>query len=394
MIKNILFLEHCVDNTIGGSHYCLLEICRSLDKNIYFPIVAFYQPNDLIDEFKKSGAKVIILKPHSAFIAPDYFPVPFKRIISKPINLFKMLFFRTLYCVSILREYNIDLLHLNNTFTTDHDAILACKLKRVPVVAHVRGIEPNIGRLSIKFSALLEAIISISNAVRINLLNNNVPQSKIKLIYDGISVERMLTSISDKDPRDEYDIPNDAIVVGIIGNVKEWKGQKVVVDAIIDLYEQDRDINVYCFIVGASVDKDYLSLLVTSLDKAGLQDKVVFTGYKKNVADYLNSFDIFIHASIEPEPFGIVILEAMSLRKPVIVSNIGAPKEIIEEDVSGISFKSGDSRSLSKAINALIDDNEKRKKMGERGYIRLESSFTSDMNAKSIMSLYKSILSR
>ncbi|MET0043474.1 MAG: glycosyltransferase, partial [Candidatus Thiodiazotropha sp. 6PLUC3] len=77
---------------------------------------------------------------------------------------------------------------------------------------------------------------------------------------------------------------------------------------------------------------------------------------QKNVPDHVNSFDIFVHTSVEPEPFGIVIIEALALKKAVIVSNIGAPQEIIVDGESGLLFDIESVEDLAAKLDSLIRD--------------------------------------
>jgi len=390
MKKTVLFLEHCIDDTVGGSHYCLLEICRAIDTSEYKVLVAFYQKNDLLQSFLDAGAEVIILKPNTPFLLPDFVPHVINKLIRMPINFIKTLVIRPVYWWSILKKYNVSILHLNNTFTTDHDAIVGALLSNTECVAHVRGIQPVIDKMSRKFSKKLSAIISISNAVTDNLLKNKIPDNKINLIFDGISSDRIVNSVSESDIKKQYKLSDTSKIIGIIGNVKVWKGQEVVVDAMLQLATTQPDL--HCFIVGSISDNDYYDRLKNKLSGTEAESKVHFVGYQNNVADFLNVFDIFIHASVEPEPFGIVILEAMALSKPVIVSNIGAPKEIILDKISGLLFESGDASSLFNAIQYLMQDEQVRSSMGEQGRKRLHDNFTSQINIDKISKLYNKVL--
>lgn len=100
-----------------------------------------------------------------------------------------------------------------------------------------------------------------------------------------------------------------------------------------------------------------------------LSDSVIFAGEKNKseVVDYLKSADIFVHPSIHPEGRSLSVLEAMSCRLPVIVSNVGGLKEIVTGNINGILVKKEDSLALSQAIEKLINDGELRNKMGSEG---------------------------
>ncbi|MET0067934.1 MAG: glycosyltransferase family 4 protein [Candidatus Thiodiazotropha sp.] len=388
----IVFLEHCTDNTVGGSHYCLLEICRTLDKTRYDATIVFYQKNDLYDEFVATGHKVRIEQAFEPVAISQSVPGIIRKVMRPPMNYLKMLVWRAFKWRALLKQEGADVLHLNNTFSTDHDAIIAAKMLGVKVVSHVRGIEKHLSRMALIMSRRIDRVIAISNAVKNNLLNKGVAVDNMRLVYDGINEQRIVSGVQSGYLHNTYDLDGQRVVFGLVGNIKAWKGQRVLVEAVHLLKQKYNDF--YCFFVGAVADPQYQAELETYVSQHGLDQHVIFTGYQKNIPDIVNSFDIFVHASIEPEPFGIVILEAMALRKPVIVSNIGAPQEIIVDKVSGRLFDITNPQDLADRLFELIEDAAGRKAMGEAGYQRFIEHFTIDRNVAGITDVYDEILDK
>ena len=386
----IVFLEHCIDNTVGGSHYCLLEICRALDKERYDATLIFYQENDLIPEFKQTGFKVRIERPFKSARFGRALPALVGKLIRFPVNYYRMIVTRMNVWRKILKQENADILHLNNTFSTDHDALIAAKSLGIPVVAHIRGIEVKISKLSVFLSRFIEKIIVISNAVKQNLLDKGISDRNMRWIYDGIREERITEGVKERYLFSQYHLKPDHIVFGVVGNIKAWKGQRLLVEAA-SLLKQRHD-RFYCFLVGDISEKAYHDEILGLVEANGLQEHVILTGYQKNVADFVNSFDIFVHTSVKPEPFGIVILEALALRKPVIVSNIGAPKEIIENGESGLLFDIKSPEDLMEKLDFLIQDAGKREHLGSQGYLRFKNNFTIKKNVDAIYGVYQDIL--
>lgn len=392
MSTNVLFLEHCIDHTVGGSHYCLLEICRQLNGTDYRCIVVFYQENDLVSEFKEAGADVVSMAPPGAWRNRNSIGRSLLVKVLQGLALrIEMLLFRPFKWARLIRKHKVDILHLNNRFSDDRDFVAAGRMLGKPVVSHVRGLQTHLSAPSIKVGNNLDAIITISNAVRDRIRELGVRNQRIHLIYDGISPDRMAQQTSSTNVRQEHDIPDSAIVIGSVGNVKEWKGQKVLVDAFCQVAKDFDD--VYCFVVGAIADDSYYEEILEIASKAGVRNRVVFTGYQKRVGDYLRSFDLFVHCSVEPEPFGIVILEAMSLEIPVIATSIGAPQEIVENGESGVLFDPSQASDLADAIRSVLSDRKRMSEMGRRGRSRFLQKFTSEINATKIMAVYESVLS-
>jgi glycosyltransferase involved in cell wall biosynthesis len=386
----IVYLEHCIDHTIGGSHYCLLEICRALDKQRFDATVVFYEENDLVAEFRNTGATVRIERPFEVSTFGKSLPPLPRRIVRLSQNYFNMLATRVFKWRKILKQENADILHLNNSFSTDQDALIAAKSLNIPVVSHVRGIQPNIHKFALFFGKSLNRIISISDAVRQNLLNQGVDENNITLVYDGIAEKRVTDGVKTDYIHEQYNLENDYKIFGVVGNIKPWKGQILLVQAI-SILKQKYD-KFLCFLVGDIADKAYLAEIEKTIQEYDLQNHVIITGYKKNVADFVNSFDVFVHTSVEPEPFGIVIIEALALKKPVIVSNIGAPQEIIEDKKSGLLFKIDSVTDLAEKLDNLLSNDKQRQELGEAGYNRFRDNFTIEINVQGICNVYEEVL--
>jgi glycosyltransferase involved in cell wall biosynthesis len=290
----------------------------------------------------------------------------------------------------ILKQEDADILHLNNTFSTDHDALIAAKSLGIPVVSHVRGIEVKISSYALFLSRFIDKIVAISNAVKTNLLKQGVSDRSIRLIYDGIKEGRITDGVKQGYLLTKYNLQPGHTIFGVVGNIKPWKGQQLLVEAAAQLKQKYG--NFYCFLVGDITDTTYHDRILNLIEEYELEDHVIITGYQKRVADFVNSFDIFVHTSVEPEPFGIVIIEALALRKPVVVSNIGAPQEIIEDGKSGLLFDIESVPDLVDKLDALIKDEHRRKMLGEQGYHRFRDNFTIKTNVDAICDVYQEVL--
>ena len=217
--------------------------------------------------------------------------------------------------------------------------------------------------------------------------------SNLITIHNGISPDDLKINISPEKLRQKYGLDSSIRIFGIIGNIKPWKGQKTVVEAIYRLKQSFAESFV-CFFVGAAADesKHYEIELRELVKRYELHNNVIFTGYVKNPADFINLFQIVIHASILPEPFGRVLLEAMALKKAVIATNIGGPLEIIVHGESGLLVEPSDADSLKDSILFLLTDDAYRRKIGKSAYNRMRNYFSIEKNVKSTELIYESLL--
>ena len=126
--------------------------------------------------------------------------------------------------------------------------------------------------------------------------------------------------------------------------------------------------------------------------KYNLEKYVLFTGFRKDIYNIINSLDIIVHTSILPEPFGRVLLEGMILRKPVIATNQGGPLEIIEDGVSGLLVPPENPKLLSDKISFLVENKHISKTMGENARRRIEEKFSIERNVKEIEDVYLNLL--
>ena len=191
--------------------------------------------------------------------------------------------------------------------------------------------------------------------------------------------------------RKKYGIHEECPLVGIIGNIKKWKGQETLVRAW-PLIEKQYPAAV-CILIGdvSPADLNYKLHLDRLMSDLQIRDKIVLTGYTDDVGSHLAALDIAVHTSVAPEPFGRVLIEAMALRKPLIGAAEGAVPEIIEDGKTGLLFRPGNSKELAHCILELLDDPETAAQMADKGYTRLTQNFHIDTNIRKTQALYASV---
>jgi glycosyltransferase involved in cell wall biosynthesis len=184
---------------------------------------------------------------------------------------------------------------------------------------------------------------------------------------------------------------NKAPLVGIIGNIDRWKGQLVVLQAIMRVRESFPDIK--CLIVGPVCKgaEKYKTELDEFMVRNNLGKNIVFTGYRNDISDILQSIDVLIHASVSPEPFGRVILEGMAYAKPIVATNSGGTPEQIIDVETGMLVPMNDPKSMADAVLFYLDDMERAKAIGERGRQRLLEMFSIKRMVEETEKVYQEI---
>jgi glycosyltransferase involved in cell wall biosynthesis len=393
----ILYCESNSDGTVGGSHRCLLNVVESLDRSRFEPYAMFCQEHALMPSFRAVAR---------SFVLEDRAPVrwgagsrSFGRVVQWPVtlarrgvNAFKAMR-RVIEHVHFLWSQRIGLVHLNNSITRHHDMMAAAIIAGVPVVCHERGL-PSYSASDRRWARRLSLIIPMSNWIRDRMVEQGVSPQNIQVMYDGLDAEAITVSRSAEAVKAEWHVPSGQPVIGMIGNIRSWKGQETVVRALIDVVSRGHD--VVCLFVGASTpdDQSYVDHLNVLIRDAGIERNCRFTGYQTDVPSLVAAMDFVIHASIDPEPFGMVVLEAMGQRKAVIGSRAGGVTEMVVDGETGFMFLPGDAPALADHIVTLLEAPERAVQMGERAYHRVLTRFTLRQYMAELESTYDSILSR
>ena len=165
---------------------------------------------------------------------------------------------------------------------------------------------------------------------------------------------------------------NSIPTLGVFGRITPWKGQAVVLRALANVPETN------AIFVGAEEEADYANELRTLAARLGLTSRVRFLGFREDVAQLMQSVDCIVHASIAPEPFGMVIVEGMFARKPVIATSAGGAAEIVEDGKSGLLVRPNDPDELAAAIRRIFSDPAEAARMAKNGYERARELFSEE----------------
>ena len=230
---------------------------------------------------------------------------------------------------------------------------------------------------------LTDNITSISEATKLALIEyENIPASKIKVIYNGIAgLENFIESPDEL--RKDLCIPKGARILGTIARLDPIKNHKLLISAFDEINKKYPE--TILIIVGDGVMHQDLEKQVAALN---LDGKVVFTGYQSNPVDYLQLMDMFLLTSLS-EGTAITLLEAMSLSKACVVTDVGGNPEIIKHQVCGLVTANDNKEELVSAISLLLSDSELKDKFALEGKVRFENNFKVFNMRDSYMRIYQ-----
>jgi glycosyltransferase involved in cell wall biosynthesis len=165
--------------------------------------------------------------------------------------------------------------------------------------------------------------------------------------------------------------------IGLLATFARWKGHTTFLDAIAAL---PADLGVRAYVIGGAVyqtDGSQYSLdeLRAHAARAGIADRVVFTGFVPRADEALRALDIVVHASTQPEPFGLAIAEAMACGRAVIASDAGGARELFTPGVDALAHEPGNSGQLARRMVDLAEDPDLRGRLGRAARATAERRF-------------------
>ncbi len=292
-----------------------------------------------------------------------------------------------------VRERGIEIIHAH--VARDYPlAALAAGRNNARFVL-TRHLERPLKRLHKLTARRTASVIAVSEAVRLSLLTQKIfPPEKIHHIPNGIDVARFEQTAQGFD-REAFRAGLGAgrarFLVGITGELREHKGQEDFVRAARLVAENFADVHFVICGDDASPRKEYRAHLENLARELGLEGRVHFTGWLETVAPLLHSLDVFVSSS-RVEPFGLVMVEAMACRLPVVATATGGAREIVEDKVTGRLVPVQDVRELARAVSELLVDEKMRRRMGESGHARAHERFSLERMTAATEEVYRQAL--
>jgi glycosyltransferase involved in cell wall biosynthesis len=384
----ILYVEANEDHTVGGSHRALYDLVTHLDRDCYDPHVLFYQDNQFVRKLREQGIPVHIF---AAERATERAIRQHRGRILRKLDIPVAIARRR----ALLKRLGIDLLHLNNSPAIGSDDWLpAAKLLRIPAIAFAMTNASVSSPIHRRLLGHYDRVLACSEHMRNEVVAMGTPPARVERVYLGTDVAALRARLtrSRQAMRDELGVSERDVLVVMVGNVRPWKGQHVLI-AALDMIHREGSSVPRVLLVGATAPEDapYEASLLESIQRAGLEERVTLLGARDDVPDIFNAADVAVHASMHPEPFGLVIVEAMALGAVVVAAGEGGAAEIVAPG-TGLTFDPHSPETLAAALRRLIASPQEREKLSEAGRERA-MVFSTDAFVESVQRAYASVLS-
>jgi len=290
----------------------------------------------------------------------------------------------------LIAERRVDLVHTNGRIGTDREAILAAWLAGVPCLCHLRAFDsPH--PFDRWLCRLIDQAIYISRAVEDNHLILGLPRERGRVVYNGLDLDEFRNLPDQATARAEWDLDAQAKVIGVIGRIEHWKGHHIFIRALARVLSEEPAV------VGviAGAPERYSQVYYTEIQnlaaQLGILEQVRFMGFQQGVSRLLPALDVVVHASLEPEPFGRVIIEGMAAGRPVVGTAAGAVPEIIDDGVTGRLVPPGDPDAMAEAILDLLRHPEVAAEMGRRARETVAARFSVEQYVAGVEAVYRAL---
>ena len=362
---NILALHS--SSGLYGSSKVFLESIKTFVQEGYTVTAVVSEEGPLCNEIRKTNTSVHIIR--LGVIRRKYF---------NPIGVINRLYYsiKAFYSLKkIIQEKNIDLVYSNTTAVLT--GALAAKATGKKHIWHVHEIieGPSIlvRLISWMMNHYCTSLIAVSQAV-INHWKKNKVITKFELVYNGFDYTQFHPSLSTL--KEELKIKDDTIIIGTIGRINNIKGQDYFLQIAGKLMATNHQLAF--IIVGDALpgNEKLLDELKRIASKENITKDVFFTGFRNDINNVLNAFDIFILPSILPDSLPTVVLEAMAAGKPVAATKKAGAMEMVMENETGLFIPLHNVVEAAKRIEILISNKELQLQMGTAGKIRVHEYFS------------------
>lgn len=366
---NILFLHAGAE--MYGADKVMLDLIKRLDKTKYKAFVVLPTDGVLVEALRKADIYVDVM-PYPIMRRKYFNP---KGIMQYATGLLK--YSREL--ANYAYKQDINLVHTNTSATLE--GCYVSKKLHIPQLWSIHEIIVNpkfmykfTSRLIAKYSSIT---ITDSRAVKKHLdASGYFRKGPVKVIYNGVDSNRFKPENDCSYLYEEWNIPENARIIGMIGRVNSWKGQSDFLKAANILMKKHSDL--YTVFVGSAFDGEEWreKELAKAIADSPYKDRIINKGYRTDSEGIYKLCDVFVLPSTNPDPFPTVVLEAMSTGKPVVGYQHGGICEMVANGTNGLLAEARNPEDLAEKIDVLLTDSDKRLQMGINSRKRLLEKFS------------------
>jgi glycosyltransferase involved in cell wall biosynthesis len=360
----ILFLDQ--SGNLGGAELCLLDIAQLYRDSC---LVSLFVDGSFRQALEQHQIPVRVLSAQTLKIRKNSNLWQSFGSVGQILTLIKQV---------VQLSHSYDLIYANTQKALAIGAI-ASFLARRPLVYHLHDILSlehfsfTNRRLAVLLAnSFASAIAANSQATQAAFIEAGGKANLVKVIYNGFQSKQYQNHTeASLQLRQQYHL-NEKFVVGHFSRLSPWKGQNVLIEALTHCPE-----DVIAVLVGDALfgEEEYVQQLHQQVNQLGLQNRVLFLGFRSDIPQLMTMCDLVAHTSTVAEPFGRVIVEAMLCRKPVVAAADGGAKELVKHGQTGWLTPPGNALKLAEIINQCRNEPQLAKAIANAAQLQASQSF-------------------
>ncbi len=369
MIKVVNIIS---DTNIGGAGKCVINFAKNYDKKKYDLCIVLPKGSALIEELKKTSAKIIEINglKDKSWDLKALFPL-----------------------IKVLRQEKPDIVHAHASFTA---RVAARFVKNAKIIYTRHSVFPASKFVKSKVGNFFyqnvneyyaDKIIAVGKAAKDNLMEGGIHEEKIEVVYNGVEPIKEISEDEKKKLKKKYHIGEEDKVVGIIARLEEVKGHEYFIESAQILLNEFKTKAKF-LILGTGSEEEKLKQKVKELK---LSDQIIFTGFVKNVGDFLNIMDVQVNCSYGTEATSLSLLEGMSIGVPAVVSSYGGNPDVIQDGENGYVVPQKDARKTAEAIQKILESEEIKEKMKENSMKKYKENYTVQKYTENVQNVYENV---
>jgi len=358
-------VEVLATGTNGGAQEHLYNLLTRIDRDRYDVSVVSLSPGSAVRKLQREGIPVTViddpddaiavgaLAAHLALVRPD--------VIHNHMYRAELVGTRAAIALGLIgdrRPYVVSTVH-------------SSRVRAAEDREQLRRLTPH-----------MDQLIAVSHAMEQKIVDEGRATAPVRLIYNGVDIERYEHQEPGHTLRDEYGMEPGSRIVGVVARLEPEKGHPTLLEAWPLVLQQVPD--AYLLVVGEGSRRAELEQLARELRVA---HRVVFTGRREDMPAVTAAFDVAVLPSYR-EAQGLTILEAMALSRPVVASNVGGIPEVIEDGVTGLLVPPHDAEALAAAIVRLLTDHAYADTIARAGHDLVHDRFCIELMVKEIEAIY------
>ena len=410
----ILYVDESVLPSYGGTKRVLTNLFTAIDKTRWDAHVLYYRNGPYVRDAEDLGVVAIAAdelalsemaraEKHQVAaqlrgigvrrtIEGDIVRTPGRRLVYDIRSLMKF-FVADRHRSQALHRFvpeHVDLIHFNGSMHRNYEwAHVAAELG-VPFVTHEHGVwrRPPVAFRQVARRAA--AVICLTEERVSQVREFCRGRVQVALVPNGMPMAQMVTKRARASVRLEFGVGPETPLLVTAGHFQPWKGQLLAVEAARLLAA--RGVNFRWLLCGAHLAGDYVHEIRHRIETCGLESTFILLEERSDLPDIFGAADLAVHTSIMPEPFGMVVTEAMAMGTPVVGPREGALPTLVRDGEDGLLYTPRDPVSMADKIMLLLESPTERTLMGEKAATRARHEFDVTLQASKICALYERAL--